>query len=176
CCLLIITCASVIFVRYGLSIFIVVCVCAAHSYSLPPLQLSYRPFVGEWLSLFPAIFFLGLAGPWIALDTFPLWAYQNAPVNAFVCMGWVMVHHIPVIKSDHMATLIKSTSVLWFVEKFGIQFSRFPPLLYYVLAFFCSILLLLDRFWTGLIVLSLLLIAMYCVYKIQPKNVQQVTN
>src|SRR5699024_7593381 len=87
-----------------------------------------------------------------------------------------MVHHIPDIKSDQMATPIKSTSVVWFVEKFGIQFSRFPPLLYYVLAFFCSILLLLDRFWTGLIVLSLLLIAMYCVYKIQPKNVQQVTN
>src|SRR5699024_10315236 len=104
--------------RYDLTILIVVGVCAAYSYSLPPLQLSYRPFFGEWLSLFPAIFFLGLADPWIALDTIPLWAYQNALVNAFVCMGWVMVHHIPDIKSDQMATPIKRTSVVWFVEKF----------------------------------------------------------
>lgn len=162
--------------RYDLTILIVVGVWAAYSYSLPPLQLSYRPFVGEWLSLFPAIFFLGLAGPWIAVDTIPLWAYQNAIINAFVCMAWVMVHHIPDIKSDQMATPVKRTSVVWFVEKFGIQFSRFPPFLYYVLAFFSSILLLPDRFWTGLIVISLLLIAIYCVYKIRPKNVQQVTN
>src|SRR5699024_10476794 len=125
---------------------------------------------------FSAFFFLGLADPWIALDTIPLWAYQKALVKAFVCMGGGMVQHIPDIKSDQIDTPIKRTSVVWFVEKFGIQISRCPPLLYYVLAFFCSILLLPDRFWTGFIVLSLLLIAMYCVYKIQPKNVQQVTN
>src|SRR5699024_601193 len=34
--------------RYDMAVLIVVGVWAAVSYSLPPLQLSYRPFLGEW--------------------------------------------------------------------------------------------------------------------------------
>src|SRR5699024_11495041 len=78
--LLIIAGAMAILNRYDLTILIVVGVWAAYSYSLPPLQLSYRPFFGEWLSLFPAIFFFGFVVPWVALDTIPLCAYPNVLV------------------------------------------------------------------------------------------------
>src|SRR5699024_2597960 len=54
--------------RYDLTILIVVSVWSAYSYSLTPLHLCYRPFFGEWLSLFPSNLFLGLADPWIAID------------------------------------------------------------------------------------------------------------
>src|SRR5699024_12042021 len=89
--------------RYDMAILIVVGVWAAVSYSLPPLQLSYRPFLGEWLSLFPSILFLGLAGPWLMLNQIPMWAVQNAVINALICMAWVMVHHIPDLEADQKA-------------------------------------------------------------------------
>ena len=164
------------FSYYELTILIIVGVWAAISYSLPPLRLSYRPFVGELFSLFPAIFFLGLAGPWIILDTIPLWAYQNATINALVCVGWVMVHHIPDIKADQMATPKKQTSVVWFVDKFGMRFAKAPALLYFVAVTLCSLWLLSDRLWAGVIVIALNLIAILFIFKIQPKKIQQVTN
>ncbi len=161
--------------RFELTILILVGVWAAYSYSLPPLRLSYRPFLGELFSLFPAIFFLGLAGPWILLETIPLWAYQNAVINALACMGWVMVHHIPDIEADKNATPIKITSVVWVVDKFGLRFAGFPALLYYGLALVYSTWLLKDRFWTGIIVIILLFIGILLISSVQASKVQQVT-
>lgn len=90
-----------------LALLILIGIWAAYSYSMPPLRFSYRPFIGEGLSLFPAMFFLGLAIPWLLLDTIPLWAYQNAIINAFICMAWVMVHHIPDVQADRQANPVK---------------------------------------------------------------------
>src|SRR5699024_5119457 len=112
-----------------ITILIFVGVWAAISYSLPPINLSYRPLLGEWLSLFPAMFFLGIAVPWLLLGDTPIWAYQNAVINALVCMGWVMVHHIPDVEADMQAVPKKKTSVVWFVERFGIESARIPALL-----------------------------------------------
>lgn len=174
--LLVIASVMAAFGQFEYTVLVVVGVWAAASYSLPPLQLSYRPFVGEWLSLFPAIFFLGLAGPWVLLDTIPSWAYQNAIINALVCMAWVMVHHIPDIEADRKATPMKQTSVVWFVDRFGMKFARMPAMIYFAVAAVCSIWLFMDRLWTGVIVLLLLVIAILCVWKITPNKLQQVTN
>lgn len=174
--LLVIALVMIIFSRFELAVLIVVGVWAAYSYSMPPLRLSYRPFVGELLSLFPAIFFLGLAGPWIILETIPIWAYQNAIINALVCMAWVMVHHIPDLKADQKATPIKRTSVVWFVNKFGLRFAGFPALIYYGMGLVFSVWVLSDRLWAGLIVISLLVIAILCVKRIQADKVEQVSN
>ena len=76
--LLIIAILLALFAQYELAILLLIGIWSAASYSIPPLRLSYRPFLGEWLSLFPAILFLGLAGPWIVLGSIPLWALQNA--------------------------------------------------------------------------------------------------
>lgn len=162
--------------QFKLTILILIGVWAAVSYSLPPLRLSYRPFLGEWLSLFPAIFFLGLAGPWLVLETIPLWAVQNAVINAFVCMGWVMVHHIPDLDADRQAIPKKRTSVVWFVEKFGINFARFPAFIYLTMAGLCAIWLGLDRLWAGLILIGMISYALFLVAKMHPENHEQVTN
>lgn len=174
--LLIIAIVMAFFNRFELTILILIGIWAAISYSLPPLQLSYRPFVGEWLSMFPAVFFLGLAGPWIILDTIPLWAYQNAVINALICMAWVMVHHIPDIQADKMATPKKRTSVVWFVEKYDIRFAKAPAVLYIAMASLFATWLLTDRLWTGIIVIGLLCGALLLILKIKPNNLEQVTN
>lgn len=174
--LIIIAVIMAIFNRLELTILILVGVWAAYSYSLPPLRLSYRPFVGEWLSLFPAIFFLGLAGPWIILETIPLWAYQNATINALVCMGWVMVHHIPDIKADQNAKPMKKTSIVWFVNKFGMKTANIPALMYYTMALIYSFWLLSDRLLAGIIVILLLFIALIFIRKMKVNEINQVTH
>ncbi|WP_405103652.1 prenyltransferase [Oceanobacillus sp. FSL H7-0719] len=161
--------------RYELTILIIIGIWSAISYSLPPFRLSYRPFLGEALSLFPAIFFLGIAGPWIILDSVPLWAYQNAVINALVCMGWVMVHHIPDIEADMQALPKKQTTVVWFVERFGIGFARFPAFIYLLIAAICAVWTGMERTTAGLVTLGIMLAGMILIMRMNPENVKQVT-
>ncbi len=174
--LLIIAVLLVTFAQYELTILLLIGIWAATSYSLPPLQLSYRPFWGEWLSLFPAMLFLGFAGPWIVMDTIPLWAMQNAVINALFCLAWVMVHHIPDLEADQRAMPKKRTSVVWFVEMFGVYYARFPALIYLFLAGLCAFWLGLDRLWAAVGLFIIISIAMFLVWKMDVKNHHQVTH
>lgn len=161
--------------QYELTLLIVIGVWCAASYSLPSIRLSYIPFLGEWLSLFPAMFFLGLAGPWIILDAIPLWAVQNATINALICMGWVMVHHIPDLEADRQATPIKRTSVVWFVDNFGLKFAPFPAFLYILIAGLCVIWVSSTRPLAAILSMSAIICALFLVAKMDPKNLEQVT-
>lgn len=134
------------------------------------------PFFGEWLSLFPAMFFLGIAGPWIILDTIPLWAIQNATINALICMGWVMVHHIPDLEADRRATPVKRTTVVWFADKFGLTYARFPAFLYVLMAGLCAIWVGIDRPVAGLLSLGVIVFALFLTTRMDPKDLQQVTS
>lgn len=173
--LLVMAALLAIFAQYELTILLVVGVWAAASYSLPPLRLSYRPFIGEWLSLFPGMLFLGFAGPWIILGSVPLWAMQNAVVNAFICMAWVMVHHIPDLEADKQATPMKRTSVVWFADKFGLYYARFPALLYLLAAGLCIFWLGFDRPWAALVIVITVSIAVFLVMKVNVADHEQVT-
>lgn len=164
------------FDQWKISVLIVVGVWAAASYSLPPLRLSYRPFVGEWLSLFPSIFFLGLAGPWLILESVPKWAVQNAVINALVCMAWVMVHHIPDLDADQKAVPVKQTTVVWFTNTFGQFYARFPAMLYLLIAGTFTIWIGFNRIWAAYFLIIMLSIALFLVIKLDIKNYQQVTN
>src|SRR5690625_4688610 len=162
--------------RYELTILIIIGVWSAASYSLPPIRLSYFPFLGEWLSLFPAMFFLGLAAPWIMTESIPLWAVQNSLINALICMGWVMVHHVPDLEADRQAIPIKRTNVVWFTEKFGINYARFPAFLYIGIASLCLIWVSFERPWASIIAVLMTVIALILILKMDPKNLMQVTN
>lgn len=162
--------------RYELTFLVSVGVWAAYSYSLPPFKLGYRPFLGEWLSLFPSLFFLGLAGPWMIFETVPLWAIQNATINALFCMGWVMVHHIPDVDADKQAVPKKRTTVVWAVDTFGTKFSQLPAFLYVLMTGLCAIWLISTRLWASLFLVIIIMYALVMIMKIEPKNVEQVTN
>ena len=164
-----------IFGRYDLTIFILVGIWAATSYSLSPFRLSYRPFLGEWLSLFPALFTLGIAGPWLVSETLPVWAIQNAFMNSLICMSWVMVHHMPDVEADRQAIPKKRTTVVWFKEKFGLQSTRMPALLYLILSGLGAIWIGFERIAAAAIVFVLILFAMYFVVTMNPEKVHQIT-
>lgn len=173
--LLILAMLLALFSQYKLAILLLIGIWSAASYSLPPLRLSYRPFLGEWLSLFPAILFLGFAGPWIVLGSIPLWAIQNAVINALFCMAWVMVHHIPDLKADKRAIPMKRTSVVWFADKFGLYYARFPALIYLFAVLFCGVWIGFDRFWAATCLILTTSIAVFFVMKMNITNYQQVT-
>jgi len=159
--------------QYKLAALLLIGIWAAVSYSLAPLRLSYRPFLGDWLSLFPAMFFLGIAGPWLLLDPLPEWAVQNATINALVCMGWVMVHHIPDIEADQQAAPVKRTSVVWFVDQFGLTFARAPAFLYFLLTGLCTFWLGSSRLEAAISLSVLSVLAIYIVIKIDATDYQQ---
>ncbi|HET7627157.1 MAG TPA: prenyltransferase [Bacillales bacterium] len=104
---------------------------SALSYSLPPLLLSYRPFLGECLSAFPAIFMLALAAPLFFLHHLPSWALENAGVHALFSISWLMIHHIPDRFADRDAVPRKTTTVVYFMDKYGSP--KAPAYLYLLL-------------------------------------------
>ncbi|SDX95447.1 prenyltransferase [Salimicrobium album] len=115
------------------------------TYSMPPLRLGYYPLVGEWFSMFPAVFFIGFAGPWIIMESPPLWAYQNALLIALFTQAWVMVHHIPDRFADENASPPKITTVVRMKNKFGDTYSRAPALLYFLLCSLCAFWIFMER-------------------------------
>ncbi|GGF30126.1 hypothetical protein GCM10010954_31580 [Halobacillus andaensis] len=161
---------------YKLAILLSIGIWGAVSYSLPPLQFSYRPFIGEWLSTFPSVLFLGLAGAWLTLDSLPEWVWQNAALNALFCIAWVMVHHIPDRDADRQATPMKRTSVVWSIEKFGLAFSRLPALLYFGLTGACAVWLGLERIEAAVGLLVLTGAAIILVLKMEVQDDEQVSS
>ncbi|MFD1038974.1 prenyltransferase [Virgibacillus byunsanensis] len=164
-----------IFDYFKIALLLAIGIWGAISYSLPPFRFSYRPFIGEWLSMFPSVFVLGLAGAWLALDSIPEWALQNAIFNALFCLAWVMVHHIPDREADRMATPIKQTSVVWAEEKFGAAFSRLPALLYFALVGLCAVWLGTDRIWAMIGTLAVVGTAIFLVLRMQIDDPYQVS-
>lgn len=174
--LLLAACAVLISVRqYELAVLILIGIWGALSYSSRPFMLSYKPFLGEWLSLFPSLLALGLAAPWIMLTTIPLWGYQNSIINALWCMAWVMVHHIPDIEADRQAVPKKRTSVVVSAERWGKRAAGVPASLYLVLILILSVWIILTRPVAGIGVLGIVLYGLYLVVTVNPEDVQAVT-
>lgn len=161
--------------KFKLACLLFIGVWATVSYSVPPFLFSYRPFAGDWLSLFPSLFALGIAGPWLVLDSIPIWAIQNALINAFICMGWVMVHHIPDLQADQFATPKKRTTVVFFVERFGKKTARLPATVYYILATLCCFWVWMDRPFAAIGTFLLCAISILLVLKLKFEDVLQIS-
>lgn len=169
--LLFITAILILFGYTKLAILTLVGIWGAGSYSLKPFRLAYYPFVGEWLSLFPTLFLLGIAAPWLLLDHVPLWAWQNSLVNTLVCLAWVMVHHIPDRQADRQARPSKRTTVVWAEDFFGKRAAKLPALLYYI---FVGILLLWIAFTRPIGGIGAGVVLVYGIYLIAKMNIEDV--
>lgn len=163
-----ILCFIVGYIKVG--VLLVIGVWAAASYSLPPLSLSYKPFLGEWLSLFPSILSLGLGGAWLALGAIPEWALQNAFINAMICLAWVMVHHIPDREADMQAFPEKRTTVVWFTRKFGSSYAHMPAVCYLVISGLTIFWLGTDRLWAAAGLTVLMAVSLILVIRMDNSN------
>ena len=170
--------AAALFFLFGqieLAILCMVGLWGAATYSLAPFRFAYRPFLGEWLSLFPSLLLLGLAAPWIMLDHIPAWAWQNALINAIWCMAWVMIHHVPDIRADRRATPVKETSVVWSVKRFGMNRAGLPALIYLILVGLIAFSMIGDRPIGAVGTLLMLGYGIYLVLRMRVRDVEQVT-
>lgn len=159
-----------IFGNIKVGVLLLIGVWAAASYSLPPLSLSYKPFLGEWLSLFPSIFLLGLGGAWLALGSIPEWALQNAFINAMICLAWVMVHHIPDREADMQASPEKRTTVVWFTRKFGSPYAHIPAVCYLMISGLAIFWLGSDRLWAAIGLAVLIAVSLVLVSRMDNSN------
>src|SRR5699024_10945202 len=119
---------------------------------------------------------LGLAAPWLMLETIPAWGWQNAFINALWCMRWVMVHHIPDMEADRKASPVKTTSFVWSADIFGMRGARYPAILYLVLIGVLALLLMLERPVDGIVVKYLVVYVIYLIVKMDPSDPEAVTS
>lgn len=171
--------AAVSFFIFGhvkLGILTIIGIWGALSYSMKPFSFAYKPLAGEWLSLFPSMLFLGLAAPWIMLDTIPVWAWFNAIINAIWCMSWVMVHHIPDIDADQRARPIKHTTVLYAVNRWGRRAAHIPAVLYLIMIAALAVVMTSTRELAGMVTLIIAIITVLMLFDMKNNDVEAVTS
>ncbi len=83
---------------------------AAVAYSVPPLRFCYRPLLGEWAGIFPAMVCGTLAAGFAVSQELPPLLILVAIIQGIVCVASVMEHHLVDIDSDWAATPRKATS------------------------------------------------------------------
>ena len=164
-----------IFGHIELGILTIIGIWGALSYSIKPFSFAYRPLMGEWLSLFPSMLALGLAAPWIMLDTIPLWAWFNAGINAIWCMAWVMVHHIPDIDADQRARPVKLTTVLYAANKWGRRAAHMPAVLYLILVAVLAVIMTSTRGLAGLVTQIISIVTVLMLFDMKNRDVEAVT-
>ena len=170
--------AAILFFIFGymkLGVLTIIGIWGALSYSMKPFIFAYKPFAGEWLSLFPSMLFLGLAAPWIMLDTIPIWAWFNAAINAVWCMSWVMVHHIPDIDADQRAKPVKNTTVLYAANRWGRRAAHMPAVLYLILVAVFAVVMTSTRELAGMVTLILSIVTVLMIFDMKNGDVEAVT-
>lgn len=122
---------------------------SAVSYSLPPLRLAYRPFLGELVSGFPALI-TATAGTCYLLTGRLSWTVVVAgAVNGLFGLAWLMQHHLADIPADLAATPPKLTSPAWLyrwrlarggphARAEALLMAQLPAMAYFALATLCS--------------------------------------
>ncbi len=124
----------------------------AVAYSAPPLRLSYRPYLGEWVALMPAMVsgvMLGGIAANAMLSTRLIW---GAIIYGVFCVASVMQHHLSDMDADWVAHPRKRTTpAYWF---HGLQRSPMTLIFLYelvagVLALAAAMIVWIGFLWTG---------------------------
>jgi 1,4-dihydroxy-2-naphthoate octaprenyltransferase len=90
---------------------------AATAYSLPPLRLAYRPFLGEWLAAWPAVTASAAGTFYLLTGRFSPLVLAAGGVHGLVCLGWLMQHHLPDLQADLAAEPVKLTTPAWLYRR-----------------------------------------------------------
>lgn len=114
--------------------FLLTGIWASLAYSTPPLRLSYRPLLGEWVALFPA-FLACTAGSFYILTGSLNWQIVTAgTIHSLLTLGWIMQHHLPDIGADLKAIPPKLTTPAFVYKKWGAGRVRLVPVAHFILA------------------------------------------
>lgn len=112
---------------------------AALAYSLPPLRLSYRPLLGEWLCALPALAAASSCTYYVAAGVVSGRAVLAGALHGLFCLGWLMEHHISDAPADLRATPRKVTTVAYVTLRWGSGAAPWVAASYFLLAIPLSI-------------------------------------
>ncbi len=117
--ILIIACSSVINTKI-IFYFIIPGYISGLFYSLPPFRFSYRPFLGEWLGGFAAMFLLILGSYYAQALTLSVYAVLIAFAVGLIYVAIMIFFHYLDFENDRSATPMKNTTVVYL----GLEGSR----------------------------------------------------
>lgn len=100
---------------------------AVTAYSLPPLRLAYRPFLGEWLAAWPAMTAAAAGTFYLLTGRFSPVVLAAGGIHGLFCLGWLMHHHLPDIPADLAAEPVKLTTPAWLYRRGLALTSDLPP-------------------------------------------------
>lgn len=156
-------------------VFLLVGTWSGLAYTLPPFRLSYRPFLGEWLSAFPTILCCTAGSFFIMTGYLSGKVLVAGFIHGFFSLGWLMQHHLPDIAADLSASPPKVTTPAFFSLRWGTGSACLVPALYFFLANLAGL-------WAGLYIDPIFLIALlpatFCIYlafTTAPFNVENIT-
>jgi len=119
---------------YYVLFFLLTGIWASLAYSLPPLRLSYRPLLGEWLALFPGFLACSTGSFYILTGSFNWQIVTAGTIHGLLTLGWIMQHHLPDIGADLKAVPPKLTTPAFVYKKWGAGGVRLVPVAYFILA------------------------------------------
>lgn len=102
-------------------------------YSVPPMRLSYRPGLGEWIALFPAMLSGVLLGALAANPVLSFGAIVAATWYGVFCVASVMQHHFSDIGADWASNPQKRTTPAYWHMALG-RTPKEPVVTYEVMA------------------------------------------
>lgn len=115
-------------------IFLLIGIWASLAYSLPPLMLSYRPLLGEWVALFPGFLACTVGSFYILTGSLNWQIIIAGTIHGLLTLGWIMQHHLPDIGADLKAVPPKLTTPAFVYKKWGAGKVRLVPVAYFILA------------------------------------------
>lgn len=126
--------ASALFARRGEVALAAVAVAAWSSlaYTLPPFRLAYRPLVGELGAGWPAVLTLVVGTAAALSGGVGVAVWGAGALQATMCVGWLMHHHLPDVQADLAARPTKLTTPAWLFRSFGPRAARLAAAGYYL--------------------------------------------
>ncbi len=103
------------------------------AYTMPPVQLAYRPLVGEWLGAWPAMAACTWGTFFVLTGTLTPYATAGGVLHATFSVAWLMQHHLPDIEADLLASPRKVTTVAFVSLKWGKIYTRYLVMGYFFL-------------------------------------------
>lgn len=103
------------------------------AYSMPPVQLAYRPLAGEWLGAWPAMVACTLGTFYVLTGTITSYAVAGGLLHATFSVAWLMQHHLPDIDADLLASPPKMTTVAFVSQRWGKIYTKYLVMGYFLL-------------------------------------------
>jgi 1,4-dihydroxy-2-naphthoate octaprenyltransferase len=153
-----------------------IAVWAAIAYSCPPLRLSYRPLLGEWLCAFPAVSLCAVGTFYVLTGNLQPIIIIAGGINSLLAMGLLMHHHISDVKSDLQANPRKLTTVALVGNTLGMRKTPLVAMTYFLLALLMGVVggwFFHSIFW---ITVPAALGCIIATLTTAPENIKSITN